>query len=52
MQLDGNFVLYNSSLSAASWETNTDGWYFSYLNVQDDGNLVVYHGSTPRWSLF
>jgi hypothetical protein len=54
MQSDGNFVLYNnSSLSAAIWETNTDGFTGAYVNAQDDGNLVVYSSSnSPLWSVY
>jgi hypothetical protein len=56
MQYDGNFVAYNSA-SVPVYDTCT------YVNcpisgaaageqivLQNDGNLVVYAGSTPRWT--
>jgi hypothetical protein len=41
MQIDGNFVLYNSS-NQAKWSTGTSGNPGAYLVMQDDGNLVIY----------
>jgi hypothetical protein len=50
MQGDGNFVLYDGP---AAWATNT--WYpggTAYLNLQDDGNMVVYDAyDNVLWSL-
>jgi hypothetical protein len=51
MQGDGNFVAYNGS--TAIWSTGTHGWYGSYLNVQDDSNIVVYTSwDYPLWSIW
>lgn len=53
MQGDGNFVLYNNTITTAVWATGTDGNYDAWLNVQDDGNLVVYTSSNvPIWSVW
>jgi hypothetical protein len=53
MQGDGNFVLYNYSLTNAVWSTSTYGNYDAWLNLQDDGNMVVYTSSAvPIWSVF
>jgi hypothetical protein len=53
MQTDGNFVFYtNSSLSTAAWSTSTYGNSGAFLNLQDDGNLVVYNSSNvPIWAI-
>ena len=48
MQTDGNLVLYDTS-GQPHWESNTSGNPGAFLNVQDDGNLVVYReGSTTQ----
>ncbi len=48
MQTDGNLVLYDTS-GQPHWESNTPGNPGAFLNVQDDGNLVVYReGSTTQ----
>jgi len=53
MQGDGNFVLYASDTNiTARWATNTYGHSGAYLSVQNDGNMVVYIGTSPLWSLF
>lgn len=53
MQGDGNFVLYNDSLTSAKWATNTNGNPGAYLNMQNDGNIVIYSASdSPLWSVF
>ncbi|MFN7981113.1 MAG: hypothetical protein U0Q11_04595 [Vicinamibacterales bacterium] len=51
MQTDGNFVLYNEGATEyPAWQTHTHGNSGSYLNIQDDGNLVVYNSSwVPIW---
>src|SRR5271166_2627032 len=48
MQNDGNFVIYGTNGNAL-WASNTNvpG---STLHVQDDGNCVIYNGSTPLWA--
>jgi hypothetical protein len=51
MQADGNLVVYTRS-GRPVWSTRTGGKPpgSNYnLNVQTDGNLVVYHGHTPLW---
>jgi len=48
MQTDGNLVLYDTS-GQPHWESNTAGNPGAFLNVQADGNLVVYRaGSTTQ----
>ncbi len=49
MQSDGNFVLYQTS-GGAVWSSGTNGHSGAQLRMQTDGNLVIYHGSTPIWS--
>jgi hypothetical protein len=49
MQSDGNFVVYDAS-NNPKWASGTWGQPGDTLAVQNDGNLVVYQGSTPRWS--
>jgi hypothetical protein len=49
MQGDGNFVLYSTS-GVPLFNTQTHRFPGASLAVQDDGNLVVYQGSTPRWA--
>ncbi len=55
MQPDGNFVIYDlaDGFPNPVWSTNTAGNPGAYLNVQGDGNMVIYSASnTPLWSLF
>jgi hypothetical protein len=53
MQTDGNFVLYNHDLTSSAWSTSTYNHNGSFLDLQDDGNLVVYtSGSSAIWSLY
>jgi len=48
MQTDGNLVLYDTS-GQPHWASKTPGNPGAFLNVQDDGNLVVYRaGSTTQ----
>ncbi len=48
MQTDGNLVLYDTS-GQPHWASQTSGNPGAFLNVQDDGNLVVYRaGSTSQ----
>lgn len=39
-QLDGNLVIYSSG--TATWSTDTNGQQSSHLDMQADGNLVLY----------
>ena len=50
MQTDGNLVLYDTSggSGAARWNSHTEGHPMAFLNVQDDGNLVVYKAGADR----
>ena len=55
MQADGNFVIYDieDGSPIPVWSTNTAGNPGAYLNVQDDGNVVIYSASNAvLWSLF
>ena len=48
MQTDGNLVLYDTS-GQPNWASKTQGNPGAFLNVQNDGNLVVYRaGSTTQ----
>lgn len=49
MQTDGNLVAYAGN--QVLWDTGTQGHPGAWLNVQDDGNLVVYDtANRPLWS--
>ena len=55
MQADGNFVIYDieDGFPFPVWSTSTWGNPGAYLNVQGDGNMVIYSASnTVLWSLF
>ena len=55
MQGDGNFVIYDLAQNPVVplWATHTDGNDGAYLQVQSDGNLVIYSASNAvLWSLF
>jgi hypothetical protein len=43
-QSDGNLVLYDDTDRTAPWATNTGGTTPGYVQLQGDGNLVVYEG--------
>ncbi len=46
---DGNLVLYKGG--QAIWASQTQGYVGAWLNMQPDGNLVVYSQSnTPLWN--
>jgi hypothetical protein len=48
MQTDGNLVLYDTS-GQPHWASQTEGNPGAYLNMQDDGNAVIYRaGSTGQ----
>ena len=49
MQGDGNLVVYPAA-GAALWSSGTGGRNGARLEVQDDGNLVLYQGGTAIWS--
>jgi hypothetical protein len=46
-QTDGNFVVYSSS-GQPLWNSPT--YTYSGLTLQDDGNAVIYQGSSPLWA--
>ncbi|MCQ4042031.1 hypothetical protein [Streptantibioticus rubrisoli] len=45
VQLDGNFVMYRNSDGKAIWSSRTSGHSGAYVDMQGDGNLVVYPSS-------
>src|SRR5262245_50611831 len=49
LQRDGNFVLYNK-WSAAIWATHTNYLDNARVQMQNDGNLVLYQGSKAYWA--
>jgi hypothetical protein len=42
MQRDGNFVIYPAVGDVAEWNIQRGGYDNGWLQIQDDGNLVVY----------
>jgi roadblock/LC7 domain-containing protein len=49
MQEDGNFVLYDENRNVY-WNSNTQGnSYQPYIQVQNDGNLVIY-STVAHWN--
>jgi len=49
-QSDGNFVVYDHH-DKALWASNTNGKSTNqFVALQDDGNLVMYSGSTALWA--
>lgn len=57
-QLDGNFVIYyvwqsNPQIKVPVWSTDTDGNPGSRLDVQNDGNVVIYDRyNRVLWAVF
>jgi hypothetical protein len=49
LQADGNLVLYKNGGSFV-WATNTQSKGVSHALMQDDGNFVIYAGTTPVWA--
>ncbi|CAF1508829.1 unnamed protein product [Adineta ricciae] len=53
LQFDGNFVVYDGNQDKI-WETGTkETQLYTFLQMQDDGNLVLYKGHTtnaPIWA--
>ncbi len=49
LQGDGNFVLYMAGRGAL-WSTGTTGTGANRLNVQGDGNTVLYASLAAKWS--
>jgi hypothetical protein len=49
MQRDGNLVLY-SPTNGAIWSTNTFWGPDTHVDMQLDGNLVVYNNYGPVWA--
>lgn len=49
MQTDGNLVLSGKD-NHPYWNTGTAGHPGARLELQDDGNLVIYQGGTALWS--
>jgi len=49
-QTDGNLVLYRTSDNYPLWHTYTYGQTTTHAVQQEDGNFVLYNGSTPVWN--
>ena len=49
MQTDGNLVLYGQR-GDALFQTKTNGHSGARLDLQTDGNMVIYQASTSLWS--
>jgi hypothetical protein len=49
MQTDGNLVLYDAQQNPL-WNSGTPGNPGAFLAVQDDGNVVIYVGTTPIYA--
>ncbi|MEJ6486808.1 CAP domain-containing protein [Nostoc punctiforme UO1] len=45
MQTDGNLVLYDTN-HCPKWASNTNNNPGAFLNIQDDGNLVIYRAGS------
>ena len=48
-QDDGNLVLYDQSANAL-WASGTAGSGATQVDMQMEGNLVIYAGGTPVWA--
>ena len=51
MQTDGNLVVYRNG-GGAQWNSVTAGNAGARLELQDDGNLVVYNAAKALWSRY
>ncbi|KAK9429092.1 bulb-type lectin domain-containing protein [Lipomyces doorenjongii] len=49
MQEDGDLVLKDVD-NIPSWQSHTDQHHGARFVVQDDGNMVIYHGDRPIWA--
>lgn len=49
MQGDGNLVVYSTPFGLPSFASNVQA-PGAFLAVQDDGNMVIYHGSQWLWA--
>ena len=51
IQDDGNLVIYQNSNGAALWSSATNGHQMGYLQMQTDGDLVLYGpDDSPFWA--
>jgi YD repeat-containing protein len=46
---NGNVAIFDPKFNII-WQTNTNGYPNANLTLQNDGNLVLYSGSTPIWN--
>lgn len=49
VKIDGNLVVYSSTLTDMLWTSNTSGVWSAGLYLQNDGNLVLY-GLDNAWA--
>lgn len=49
MQTDGNFVLYTATGSAV-WATGTSYNFGAFLEMQSDGELVIWHNGVSKYA--
>jgi hypothetical protein len=50
LQPDGNFAIWDALSQQPIWSTGTTNRAGDVLIQQDDGNLVIYYGSTALWA--
>ena len=50
VQTDGNMVVYEKPSGHVLWASNTQGGSGTHLEMQGDGNLVLYDGSKVLWA--
>jgi hypothetical protein len=51
MQRDGDLVIYDAARRRAIWSAGTKGNPGAYLDIQDDGNVVIYTSARKAlWS--